>query len=152
MNNPSKNKFFKKAIEIIKTHPYCDQLGSVHASVIVKGGNIIATGINKPKRNSFIHVHRHHDGCNVHSECDAILQGRKKSDLRGSTIYVARIRKDNNKTGFSRPCLMCCRVLKSYGIKKVYYTTNGGGYKTMGRREINNVVNREAGRVGKTAA
>jgi deoxycytidylate deaminase len=147
----ARNKFFKKAIEAINSHPHFNELSSVHASVLIKGGHILAVGINKPKKNGFINVHKYHTGCNIHSECDAILKARKKSNLRGAKIYIARIRKDNNKAGMSKPCLMCCRVIQSYGIKKVYYSTNEG-FETMGRGDINDFVTRENNRISNIAA
>jgi tRNA(Arg) A34 adenosine deaminase TadA len=50
----------------------------------------------------------------------------KKLDT-GAEVYVARTRKDGT-IGMARPCTFCERVLRSRGVKKVYYTVDGSTY------------------------
>jgi deoxycytidylate deaminase len=92
-----------------------------HGSVIVKGGRVIATGVNKDRSHPRIVSSEHiKDHCSVHAEVDAIKKAR---DVSGATIYVARV----NKRGAardSRPCNRCYEVIKNNGIKKIVYTTS----------------------------
>src|SRR5438876_1187936 len=113
------NRFFKIIIDAIVTREKDPELSSHHAALIVSGGKVLSIGFNKIKRNGFITTYAHHEWCNTHAECDAILRVRKKINLRDSKIYVARVRRDG-KLGNSKPCLMCTRVLGRYGIKKAY--------------------------------
>ena len=91
-----------------------------HGAVVVKGGRIVSTGINK--------VRNHPDvlespdviksDAHVHAEVDAI---RKGGDLRGAKIYVARV----NRSGFpglSRPCESCYGRIVEAGVTKIVYT------------------------------
>ena len=92
-----------------------------HGSVIVKGGRVISTGINKershPRIVSSEHIKEH---CSVHAEVDAI---KKAKDVTGATIYVARVNK-RGKARDSRPCNRCYEVIKNNGIKKIVYSTS----------------------------
>lgn len=49
----------------------------------------------------------------------------------GSTVYVARVRRDNGKMAMSRPCRDCERVLRSRGVRKVFYTIGPKEYGVM---------------------
>lgn len=91
-----------------------------HGAVIVKGGRVLATGINKernhPMKVSSEHIKTH---CSVHAEIDAL---KKVDDARGATIYVARVNRKGQERN-SRPCSYCYEDLKSSGIKKIIYTS-----------------------------
>lgn len=92
-----------------------------HGSVIVKGGRVISTGMNKDRSHPRIVSSEHiKDHCSVHAEIDAI---KKAKDVSGATIYVARVNK-NGVARDSRPCNRCYEVIKSNGIKKIVYTTS----------------------------
>lgn len=119
-------RYLGLAIEAIKNHPFKDEVKSIHGAVLVRGGSILACGINKPKRNVFVDIHAVHDKATIHAECDVILQARNRTNLRGSTIYVARLLKFDGSIAMSRPCPSCIRICAKYGIKKVYYTTEEG--------------------------
>jgi diaminohydroxyphosphoribosylaminopyrimidine deaminase/5-amino-6-(5-phosphoribosylamino)uracil reductase len=81
-----------------------------HGAVIVKGGNIVGSGAN-----------RYTTG--THAEVCALGQGAWLNKLRGATIYIVRIRRDR-RFGLSAPCIECQKMLRKYGIRKIYYTTN----------------------------
>lgn len=119
---PHLTGYLLEAFKIAQNHPHYKELPSLHGAVLVKGGNIISRGYNKPKRNVFIDIHAYHEGCNIHSELDCVLKARRKMNLRGCKMYVARMRKDTKRPAMSKPCPMCQRVLKHYGIKRVYFT------------------------------
>lgn len=55
----------------------------------------------------------------------------KKLDV-GSTVYVARVRLLDGEFGLSRPCWDCEKILKSKGVRKIFYTIDHeGGYGVM---------------------
>lgn len=124
-------KFLQKAFEIASKHPFYDEVSSLHGAIIVKGGRILSKGTNQPKSNAFINMFAHHKGCNIHAECSAILKARKKIDLNGAKMFVARMRKVDKMPGTSKPCKMCQKIMSRYGIKKVFYTDVDGTYNMM---------------------
>lgn len=92
-----------------------------HGSVIVRGGRVISTGMNKDRSHPRIVSSEHiKDHCSVHAEIDAIKKAR---DVSGATIYVARVNKRGSARD-SRPCNRCYEVIKNNGIKKIIYTTS----------------------------
>lgn len=42
----------------------------------------------------------------------------------GSVVYVARIRMGDGKFALAKPCKNCQNVLRSRGVKRIYYTKN----------------------------
>ncbi len=60
-------------------------------------------------------------------KCHAEYKLCKKMDF-GGEIYVARVLYQNNQFGMARPCPNCQKVIKSRGIKKVYYTIDKDSY------------------------
>jgi deoxycytidylate deaminase len=106
------------------------KLISFHCALIYVGGSLVSTGFNKEKANSFMMAFAHHEFVqSVHAECDAILRVRKKIDLTGSRIYVAKLGRNGN-VGNSKPCPMCELVLRRYGIKRVYFTLDEDSYES----------------------
>jgi deoxycytidylate deaminase len=92
-----------------------------HGSVIVKGGRVISTGMNKDRSHPRIVSSEHiKDHCSVHAEIDAIKKAR---DVHGATIYVARVNK-RGEARDSRPCKRCYEAIRKNGIKKIVYTTS----------------------------
>jgi len=90
-----------------------------HGAVIVRGGSVLATGMNKDRNHPTIvsseHIKIH---CSVHAEIDAL---KKVDDPRGATIYVARVNRRGQERN-SRPCPSCYSAIKNSGIKKIIYT------------------------------
>jgi len=126
-------KFLKIAKEQIKEHKYSDDLEYRLCAIIVKGGNILSIGFNKRPKNSFV---RHfqkglRDHCQAtHAELDSILSARKKIDLTGAKIFVARLLA-NDTVAMSRPCNLCEHVIYRYSINKAYYTIDNNHYGIM---------------------
>ncbi len=109
--------------ELMKT-----ELTAFHCAILVSGGAVLSTGMNKHKLNSFVSVYAHHpDVQTIHAEVDAILQMRRKTDLTGCKIYVAKLGR-NGEVGNSAPCAMCKDALRNYGIKRAYYTIDEATY------------------------
>ena len=92
-----------------------------HGSVIVKGGRVISTGINKERNHPRIVSSEHiKTDCSVHAEIDAL---KKVKDASGSTVYIARVNRKGQARD-SKPCSRCYSTLRNNGIKKIIYTTS----------------------------
>ena len=92
-----------------------------HGSVIVKGGRVVSTGINKIRNHPDVLIDGNNfskNDAHVHAEVDAI---KKVSSLKGAKIYVARITKGGS-AALSRPCEECYDAIVSSGITKIVYT------------------------------
>lgn len=61
--------------------------------------------------------------CTVHSEVDALLKVANKEEIKGSTVYVVRLGR-NEKFALSKPCDMCEVILREHGVKKVVFTVD----------------------------
>ena len=46
----------------------------------------------------------------------------------GAVVYVARIRKGDGQFGLAKPCQRCQAILKSYGVRRIYYTIANAEY------------------------
>ena len=103
-----------------------------HGAVLVKGGSVINTSINKNSYCAFgMRFRKRHQGhATVHAELGAIL-GVDRKLTYGATVYVARIgKRDDYK--MSQPCTMCQAAMRHVGIKRVVFTINNkfaGSYK-----------------------
>ena len=101
---------------------------SIHQAVIVRRGQILATGINRLGNRS--------DGCgyynsSIHAEVNALKNLGNLHKLRGASMYIMRFSRCQQKDGyerfmFSEPCPMCKVILNKctrvYGLKNIYYT------------------------------
>ncbi len=111
------NKVAKKSL--YKQH----QVGAV----IVKGGNILATGYNSKQPSSVLNTETRH------AEAAAILQllkQRRQHDLVGSSMYVSRFTR-GGRLGISKPCIACDGLIRSVGIREVYYINQEGQTERM---------------------
>jgi hypothetical protein len=59
----------------------------------------------------------------THAEIHACI-GVPLADLIGAELYVYRVLK-NGQSALSKPCKTCEKFLRSVGVHKVYYTTDG---------------------------
>jgi len=127
-------KYFNFATDIAQdSEHYKCRLGAV----IVQNGEIVSSAINIQKSHPMqkkYNVHRQMKGCNhhhhLHAEMHAILKTQNKDKLKGSTIYVSRI-KDDGSIGMARPCPACLNAIIDFGIKNIFYTTNIGYAQEM---------------------
>lgn len=95
-----------------------------HGCVIVSGSSVYAMGVNTGRNQPGIVDNV--NALSVHAEINALRKGRK-SNLNGSTAYIARLNKHGEKRQ-SRPCPDCLAALKAAGCKRVVYTINGNEY------------------------
>lgn len=104
---------------------------SRHGAVIVKGGSVIAVGLNSytndphrfPVNNSGEQKIPHLDRgkqLSIHAELAAIRRV-SPNRLKGATIYIARVTR-NGELRNSAPCAGCTKELLEAGIKKVIFT------------------------------
>jgi dCMP deaminase len=111
-----KTKFFDLAKRLSKfSEHHQHKLGAI----ITDKNRVVGLGFNKSKTNpKSPHKYKSH-----HAEFDAILNS-ERYDLRGCDIYVYRETR-LGELAISFPCESCYNLLKSKGIKNVYYTDNG---------------------------
>ena len=122
--------FMKLACQIAERSTFRDyKLGAI----VVYKGKILSSGANLAKTHPLQRKFDHHRlderfiPVSTHAEVNAIQKIIKDNDIDWSkcTIYVARVLK-NGKTAMSRPCNSCMQLMKSLGVKNVYYTTDFG--------------------------
>jgi deoxycytidylate deaminase len=131
------SKYLKLATKLAMEYDFDPTMEYFHCAVIVRGGNVVSIGFNKRATNSFVEYcadmarHTGRDYCmSTHAELDAICKVRAKTDLRGGKIYVVR-RKPSGGVGMSRPCPICQYALRSYGLKKAFYSINDNEYGVL---------------------
>lgn len=66
-----------------------------------------------------------HTGDGIHAEAHAISRTSKKRLGPSTTIYVASVRKANNKVVNSKPCSECSYLIGKHGLKVVYRDASG---------------------------
>ena len=127
--NRRQRSFFEsaKAASILSDHPNF-QLGCV----IAEGARIISSGCNSVTRCSLIQQKldnntfggEHRGAC--HAETSALLPlVRRRTDLSSCTAYLWRSHKDGS-LAISRPCSRCMSFMRAVGIRRVYFTVEGG--------------------------
>jgi tRNA(Arg) A34 adenosine deaminase TadA len=95
-----------------------------HGAVVAKGNKVLGFAPNKFRNAPAIDEHNVSD----HAERATLRELLKvRDDLRGCTIYIARITKDG-KTMMSRPCVDCMKAIIEAGIKEIVYTNDVGSY------------------------
>lgn len=129
------HRWLRSAVSLALTHQYDERLSFQLCAVIVRGGNIIATGYNKRNRNSFVEYACANSAeekdypINTHAEMAAILSARNRTDLAGSKIFVARVKPSG--VGCARPCDACQFALERYGIRRAFYTISDNEYGVL---------------------
>lgn len=113
-----------RAISIAKTSQSKARHGTArHGAVIIAGGRTISTGVNidrnDPRLMDDNAVRRKYAA--VHAEVAAIRNAGRGANLKGATIYVARVTRTDTPA-MSKPCATCQEMLRERGIKKVVYT------------------------------
>lgn len=117
-----KMKFFLLAKQLAKKSLYHHQIGAV----VVKKNKPIGLGWNKPHKT---HPLSRNAFKTVHAELDAIL-GLSRDELRGADVYVYREYK-SGAPATSRPCTHCKELLRSVGIKNVFFTSSEFRYDQL---------------------
>lgn len=87
--------------------------------VITYKNRIIGLGFNQLKT----HSKSPHPYSSMHAELSAILNS-DKDKLMGAKAYIFRAKRDGSPA-LAKPCVYCRDLLKSVGIKEVFYSING---------------------------
>lgn len=102
-----------------------------HGAVVAKGNKVLGVAPNKFRNSPTVDV----ENVSYHAERAVIRELLKtKDDLRGCTIYIARVNKAGDTT-ISRPCPDCLRAIVDTGIKEIVYTNEFGSYSV---EKVNN--------------
>jgi tRNA(Arg) A34 adenosine deaminase TadA len=124
------SRFFLVAIEAARGTGLPDDLPAHLGAVIVRGGKVLSVGVNSRRQNEYVFFHGNHPDGTVHAEIDAVFKVRRKIDLDGCKMYVARVTK-NGDIALAKPCEMCRQVLSRYGIRRVYFTVDEDHHDVM---------------------
>mgnify|MGYP003122310128 CR=1 FL=1 len=90
------------------------------SAMIVKGGRIVARGVNRMSRDR-----------SVHAEVAALSQMiRRKANPEGAEIHVYRFLADGSY-GLAKPCQECQKALLEAGIKRVWYSNDDNQMKVF---------------------
>lgn len=120
----------------------------VLGSVIFKGGKILGRGINEYNRTSFLKCNNFPS---IHAEMSCIMDycnrskvkfnfnyyKKNKNLFKNMNLMVIRISK-NGEFVLSKPCIMCFKIIKYFGIKKIYYVNELGELNKIKHDEIIN--------------
>lgn len=122
--------YFKaaKAVCELSDFEYSKRTGCV----AVYGHRIISSGTNRYKTNPLqkkYNTYRFNADAGEHTlhaeiQCLLPLINRKDIDFNKVSLYVYREYKDQT-LALSRPCMSCEKLIRSLGIKKIYYTGYG---------------------------
>ena len=95
------------------------------AAIIVKRKRVLGKGMNSRRSHPFQKLMSKSEvKIALHAEISAIIDALKNNEeqaLRGATIFVARVLK-NGSRAIAKPCPICERAIKAYGITAVHYT------------------------------
>lgn len=99
-----------------------------HGAVLARHGSVVSVGVNATKTSpDTFGMEDSVDAFAVHAE-EAAIRAFPGKDLRGFTLYVARIhtpkigRKHHMFTSDSRPCPRCMKAIRESGIGTIVYT------------------------------
>lgn len=123
----SQRSYLNRAMKLAEL----SQVVQRHGAVLVKGGSVIAAGVNSYTNDPSMFPVSYLNNAkvphasrgkllSVHAEIAAIRRA-SPAQLKGAVLYVARVTKDGS-VGLSAPCAHCASVLIKAGIKKVIFT------------------------------
>lgn len=118
------SKYFSIALKAIREAGFDPNLRAYLGVVIVKGGTVISVAVNTNNYDCYAQKYAHHaDLCTTHAEMAAINLVKRRIDLTGTKMWIARLTKTGH-LGMSKPCPTCQEVIARHGIKRVTYTVN----------------------------
>ena len=113
-------KLIDRAIRVAQRSQYRWQ----HGAVVAKNNKVIGFAPNRFRNAPSIDE----NNVTVHAEAAVIRELLKNyPDLKGTTIYIARINKSGQAT-ISRPCPNCMKTIIEAGIREICYTNEVGGF------------------------
>lgn len=111
------HKFAKIALELASTatHDVTYQL----CALVVSKNKVLSIGYNQPKTHTISAETKMQQ---LHAEMHAIV-GCPEGAVDGAEVIVVRI-KPSGKPGLAKPCEVCQKILRRFGIRRVFYTIN----------------------------
>lgn len=119
-------KIYNKLHQVSINLKHTTNTSSPHFTFLIKRNNIICFGVNNtvkthPLANQFGHRFN-----SIHSELACINNFQYPiSQLNKFDMVNVRITSDN-KLAMSKPCNQCIRMLRSFGVHEVVYSTKHG--------------------------
>ena len=116
---------------------YSDNQKTRLGCVVIYKNKVISDGWNMNKTNPLqeeLNLYRGFDSTvaynSLHAEVHALLKCKNLDiDWRRVNLFVYRIKKDGTR-GIAKPCEACEALIRSMGIREVYYSTaKGFGYE-----------------------
>lgn len=116
---------------------YSDFMKTRLGAVLIYKGKVMSVGWNSTKtsplqkdlnrlRNFPVDCSEAHHS--LHAEVACLTKAKDLDiDWGRANLFVCRIKKDGS-FGLARPCPGCQALIKSMGIKNIYYTTNDNGW------------------------
>jgi deoxycytidylate deaminase len=111
-----KSKFFTLARKLAQSSDYEQH---PMGAVIARGNKLISVGFNRKRTHPMSKTRF----ANTHAELAAIINAR--GDLRGAEIYIYRETR-NGELAMARPCEHCQQLIRDFGIRTSYYSTEKG--------------------------
>ena len=116
---------------------YSDFMKARLGAVLIYKGKVMSVGWNSTKTSPLqkdLNRLRHFEvDCGeahhtLHAEVACLTKTKDLDiDWGRASLFICRIKKDGSR-GLSRPCPGCQALIKSMGIKNIYYTTNDNGW------------------------
>lgn len=114
---------------------YSDFMKARLGAVLIYKSKVMSVGWNSTKTSPLQRELNRYRGYDVdssiahntlHAEVACLTKAKDLDiDWGRASLFVCRIKKDGTR-GISRPCKGCMALIKSLGIKNLYYTTNEG--------------------------
>jgi len=116
-----KAKFFNLAKKLAESSDYEQH---PMGAVIARGNKLISVGFNRKRTHPMSKTRFK----NMHCELAAIIAAR--GDTKGAEIYIYR----ETRAGIpalARPCEHCQSLIREFGLKVTYYTSESGYVKEI---------------------
>lgn len=138
MNQNTLERYQEMIIRLAESNE-TDQPARMAAGLVWKG-SLVSVGTNVRKTHPFQAKYgRNSDSIYLHAEISAIkgaLRHIDVDDFRRSTLLVCRLKRPSAQSksfelAMARPCEGCMRAIADFGIGKVLFTNDDGGWSTL---------------------
>ena len=108
-------RFAKIALELAEASEH--EVVHKMCALVVSKNQVLSVGYNQPKTHP---ISADTPVQQLHAEMHAVI---KCDSSEGADVIVVRSR-PSGKPGLARPCEICEKVLRRFGVRKVFYTIN----------------------------
>lgn len=121
-------KLLNTAWKFAKNHEFDSKMTFTHCAIVARGSKILGIGYNRygwssKQKGKYCARKQNSAMCSVHAEVDALLKVASREDIKGSTVYVVRINRQN-ELAMSKPCPMCSQILQEHGVKRAFFSVS----------------------------